>query len=64
MIVSVIGGTGPQGLGIALRLAIEGVEVVEISHDKGIAVIREAKEVDEAVLKEAIEAKDYVFKGV
>ena len=28
MIVSVIGGTGPQGLGIALRLAIEGVEVI------------------------------------
>ena len=28
MVVSVIGGTGPQGLGIALRLAIEGVEVI------------------------------------
>ena len=28
MIVSVIGGTGPQGLGIAERLAIAGVEVI------------------------------------
>ena len=28
MIVSVIGGTGPQGLGIAERLAIAGLEVI------------------------------------
>lgn len=28
MIVSVIGGTGPQGLGIAERLAIAGVDVI------------------------------------
>ncbi len=28
MIVSVIGGTGPQGLGIGERLAIAGVDVI------------------------------------
>ena len=28
MKVAVIGGTGPQGLGIAKRFAIEGVEVI------------------------------------
>ena len=28
MIVSIIGGTGPQGLGIGERLAIEGVDVI------------------------------------
>ncbi|WP_298519069.1 NADPH-dependent F420 reductase [uncultured Methanobrevibacter sp.] len=46
MIVSVIGGTGPQGLGIALRLAIEGVEVIVGSRkeEKALAVVDEAKE--------------------
>lgn len=46
MIVSVIGGTGPQGLGIALRLAIEGVEVIVGSRkeEKALTVVEEAKE--------------------
>ena len=46
MIVSVIGGTGPQGLGIALRLAIEGVEVIVGSRkeEKALTVVDEAKE--------------------
>ena len=46
MIVSVIGGTGPQGLGIALRLAIEGVEVIVGSRkeEKALDVVAEAKE--------------------
>ena len=46
MIVSVIGGTGPQGLGIALRLAIEGVEVIVGSRkeEKALTVVGEAKE--------------------
>ena len=46
MIVSVSGGTGPQGLGIALRLAIEGVEVIVGSRkeEKALTVVGEAKE--------------------
>ena len=28
MKVSIIGGTGPQGLGIGKRLAIEGVDII------------------------------------
>ena len=46
MIISVIGGTGPQGLGIALRLAIEGVEVIVGSRkeEKALTVVEEAKE--------------------
>ena len=46
MIVSVIGGTGPQGLGIALRLAIGGVEVIVGSRkeEKALTVVEEAKE--------------------
>ncbi|WP_407452997.1 NADPH-dependent F420 reductase [Methanobrevibacter sp.] len=46
MKVSVIGGTGPQGLGIALRLAIEGVEVIVGSRkeEKALTVVDEAKE--------------------
>ena len=46
MIVSVIGGTGPQGLGIALRLAIEGVDVIVGSRkeEKALTVVAEAKE--------------------
>ena len=46
MIVSEIGGTGPQGLGIALRLAIEGVDVIVGSRkeEKALTVVAEAKE--------------------
>ena len=46
MIVSVIGGTGPQGLGIALRLAIEGVDVIVGSRkeEKALTIVEEAIE--------------------
>ena len=46
MIVSVIGGTGPQGLGIAERLAIAGVEVIVGSRkeEKALEVVAQAKE--------------------
>ena len=46
MIVSVIGGTGPQGLGIAERLAIDGVEVIVGSKkkEKALDVVVKAKE--------------------
>jgi len=46
MIVSIIGGTGPQGLGIAERLAIAGVEVIVGSRkeDKALDVVAKAKE--------------------
>lgn len=46
MIVSIIGGTGPQGLGIGERLAIEGVDVIIGSRkeEKALAVVEEAKE--------------------
>ena len=46
MIVSVIGGTGPQGLGIAERLAIAGVDVIVGSRkeEKALDVVAKAKE--------------------
>ena len=46
MKVSVIGGTGPQGLGIAERLAIAGVEVIVGSRkeEKALDVVAKAKE--------------------
>uniref|UniRef100_UPI003890EE5F NAD(P)-binding domain-containing protein n=1 Tax=Methanobrevibacter sp. TaxID=66852 RepID=UPI003890EE5F len=46
MKVSVIGGTGPQGLGIAERLAIAGVEVIVGSRkeEKALEVVAQAKE--------------------
>ena len=46
MIVSIIGGTGPQGLGIGERLAIEGVDVIIGSRkeEKALEVVAQAKE--------------------
>ena len=46
MIVSIIGGTGPQGLGIAERLAIAGVDVIVGSRkeEKALDVVAQAKE--------------------
>lgn len=46
MIVSVIGGTGPQGLGIGERLAIAGVDVIIGSRKekKALDVVAKAKE--------------------
>ena len=46
MKVSVIGGTGPQGLGIGERLAIAGVNVVIDSRkeEKALDIVAKAKE--------------------
>ena len=46
MIVSIIGGTGPQGLGIGERLAIAGVDVIIGSRkeEKALDVVAQAKE--------------------
>ena len=46
MIVSIIGGTGPQGLGIGERLAIEGVDIMIGSRkeEKALEVVAQAKE--------------------
>lgn len=46
MKVSIIGGTGPQGLGIAKRLAIEGVDIIIGSRkeEKAIKIVEEAIE--------------------
>lgn len=46
MIVSVIGGTGPQGLGIGERLAIAGVDVIIGSRKekKALDIVAKAKE--------------------
>ena len=46
MKVSVIGGTGPQGLGIVERLAIAGVDVIVGSRkeEKALDVVAKAKE--------------------
>ena len=45
MIVSIIGGTGPQGLGIGERLALEGVDVIIGSRkeEKAMEVVEQAK---------------------
>lgn len=46
MIISIIGGTGPQGLGIGERLAIEGMDVIIGSRkeEKALSVVKEAKD--------------------
>ena len=51
MKVSVIGGTGPQGLGIAERLAIAGVDVIVGSRkeEKALDVVAKAKDLSNMV---------------
>ena len=46
MVVSIIGGTGPQGLGIAKRFAIAGIDVIVGSRkaEKAETIVAEAKE--------------------
>lgn len=44
--------------------AIEGVSVVEVSHEKGTAVVKLEKPVSDEVLKEAVEKKDYKVLGI
>lgn len=43
MKVSIIGGTGPQGLGIGKRLAIEGVDIIIGSRkeEKALTIVEE-----------------------
>lgn len=56
MKVGIIGGTGPQGLGIGKRLAMAGVDVIIGSRkeDKALQVVEEAKE----------ELKDYELADI
>ncbi len=44
--------------------AVEGVESAEVSHEKGTAVVRLAKDVDGAVLAKAVEEKGYTVRSV
>ena len=44
--------------------AIEGVEVAEVSHENGTAVVTLSQEIDSNVLKEAVEAQDYKVLSV
>ena len=46
MKIGIIGGTGPQGLGIAKRLAIAGEDVIVGSRkeEKALSVVEEANE--------------------
>ena len=44
--------------------AIEGVEVAEVSHENGTAVVTLAAEVADEVLKKAVEDKDYKVTGI
>ena len=46
MVISIIGGTGPQGLGIAMRLAIAGENVIIGSRkeEKALKIVEETKE--------------------
>ncbi len=46
MKIGIIGGTGPQGLGIAKRLAIAGEDVIVGSRkeEKALTVVEEANE--------------------
>lgn len=39
--------------------ALDGVEAVEVSHEKGTAVVTLAKEVEDEVLKKTVEEKEY-----
>ena len=58
MKVSIIGGTGPQGLGIAKRFAIEGVEVIVGSRkeEKALSIVEETiEELKDYDLKKSIE---------
>lgn len=44
--------------------AIDGVELAEVSHEKGEAVVTLAKEIDTDVFKKIIEDKDFTFISV
>ena len=43
--------------------AIEGVEVIEVSHEKNRAIVKTAN-VSDDVLKSAVEAQDYKVLGI
>ena len=50
-----------------VKKALEGLDgVIEASadHEKGIAVVKLEKEVDDEVLKKAVEEKDYKVTGI
>ncbi len=43
---------------------IDGVTVLEVSHEKGIAVVELAHDVEDAVLTQAVEDRDYKVTGI
>ncbi len=45
-------------------MAVDGVESVAVSHEKGIAVVKLNKAVSDDVLKSAVEAKDYTVTEI
>ena len=44
--------------------ALENVEVIEVSHEKGEAVVRITGPVEEQTLREAVEKKDYAVRSI
>ena len=44
--------------------AVEGVELAEVSHEAGTAVVTLKAPVDDSVLKAAVEAQDYPVLGI
>ena len=46
------------------REKLEGVSSVEVSHEKGEAVVKLDADVDDAILRKAVEEKDYKVTGI
>ena len=66
MKIGIIGGTGPQGLGIAKRLAIAGEDVIVGSRkeEKALTVVGEAKELVGMANEDAAAAADVLILTV
>ncbi|MDO5850924.1 MAG: NADPH-dependent F420 reductase [Methanobacteriaceae archaeon] len=59
MLVGIIGGTGPQGLGIGMRLAIEGVDIIIGSRKE-----EKALDIVKTTLEEDLKDYDVSMKGM
>ena len=44
--------------------ALDGVEIAQVSHKAGQAVVTLSKDVDDAALTKAVEDKDYKVTGI
>ena len=44
--------------------ALEGVELAEVSHENGTAVVTLSQKVDDAVLKKAVEDQEYQVTAI